>query len=151
MDRHWRGGTVASIGVASGAIALDSDAAERMHQAGIPAILVCQDPLTSDIAGMGSAEGILTARGARTSHAAVVARQLGKVCLVACSDLEIDLARRCCRIGARILNEGDVISLDGNEGTVYVGTLEVIKERPERELEIVVSWQVASRPRSFII
>ena len=135
--------TVASIGVASGAIALDSEAAERMHQSGIPAILVRRDALTADIKGMGKAEGILTARGARTSHAAVVARQLGKVCLVACQDLEIDLARRLSRIGARSLNEGDRISLDGNDGAVYAGTLGVLIERPERELEKIAYWQTS--------
>ena len=133
--------TVASIGVASGAIALDSEAAERMRLAGTPAILVCRDALTADIKGMDSSEGILTARGARTSHAAVVARQLGKACLVACAELEIDLVRRCCRIGGQSLNEGDLISIDGNDGAVYPGSLEVLRERPERELERIASWR----------
>jgi pyruvate,orthophosphate dikinase len=132
---------VASIGVATGAIALDSEAAERMHQAGTPAILVCRDALTADIKGINSSEGILTARGARTSHAAVVARQLGKACLVACPGLEIDLDHRSCKIGGQSLNEGDLLSIDGNDGAVYVGSLEMLRERPERELERIASWQ----------
>ena len=65
---------------------------------------------------MALAAGILTASGGRTSHAAVVARQLGKVCLVACPDLEIDMDRRQCRIGGTLLHEGDFLSLDGNTG-----------------------------------
>ena len=70
---------------------------------------------------MALAAGILTASGGRTSHAAVVARQLGKVCLVACPGLEIDLGRRQCRIGGTLFNEGEFSSLDGNTGAVYAG------------------------------
>ncbi len=124
----------ASMGVASGAIALDSEAAMRMAGAGTPVILVRPETETADIEGMMHAAGILTAAGGRTSHAAVVARQLGKVCLVACPDLEIDLKRRACRIGGRTMPEGEWLSLDGNQGGVYAGRLEVITERPEREL-----------------
>ena len=82
------------MGVASGAIALDPDAVKRLTGAGTPAILVRRETVTSDIEGMALAVGILTASGGRTSHAAVVARQLGKVCLVACPDLQIDLDHR---------------------------------------------------------
>jgi pyruvate, orthophosphate dikinase len=108
---------VASLGVASGAIALDPAAAVlRLVAAGRPAILVHRDTVTSDIVGMAQADGILTGSGGRTSHAAVVARQLGKVCLVACPRLEIDLEGRQCRIGDTLLDEGDMLVLDGNTG-----------------------------------
>ena len=130
----------ASIGVASGAIAFDSAAATRMASNGTPVILVRREAETADFSGMLSAAGILTAVGGRTSHAAVVARQLGKVCLVACPELQIDLDRRTCRIGDRAMHEGDYLSLDGNDGCVYVGQLEVITERPERELAAIESW-----------
>jgi len=131
---------VASLGVASGAICLDSDTAIRMAQAG-PVILVRRETETSDIGGIMSAAGILTAAGGRTSHAAVVARRLGKVCLVACPDLHIDLLQRACRIGEKTMREGEFLSLDGNDGGVYAGQLEVVTERPERDLERIANWR----------
>ncbi|HTR39741.1 MAG TPA: PEP/pyruvate-binding domain-containing protein [Bryobacteraceae bacterium] len=131
----------ASLGVATGAIALDSESAKRMAGAGKPVILVRPETETADIEGILSAAGILTAAGGRTSHAAVVARQLGKVCLVACADLEIDLPRRACRIGDRAMQEGEWLSLDGNDGGVYAGHLEVVTERPERELAHIEGWR----------
>jgi len=132
---------VAGIGVASGAIALDSEIAGQMANANTPVILVRRDMDTEDIGGMVSAIGVLTIAGSRTSHAAVVARQLGKVCLVACPDLTIDLNQRSCRIGAKTLHEGEFLSLDGNHGGIYEGKMEVITERPERELSKIKTWR----------
>ncbi len=132
---------VASMGVASGAIALDSEAATCQANAGTPVILVRRETETADIGGMLSATGILTATGGRTSHAAVVARQLGKVCLVSCPELNIDLGRRSCRIGSKTLTEGDFLSIDGNDGGIYAGKLEVVSERPERELARIAAWR----------
>ncbi len=135
---------VAGMGVASGVVALDSDAAKRASQAGTPAILVRQETVTTDIEGMAAAVGILTGSGGRTSHAAVVARQLGKVCLVACPTLAIDFAHRQCRIGGTLLNEGDYISLDGNGGAVYAGRLDPVVERPEHALAAIAAWRLAA-------
>jgi pyruvate,orthophosphate dikinase len=135
---------VASIGVVSGAVALDTTAVRRLTEAGTPAILVRRDTVTSDIEGMALAAGILTASGGRTSHAAVVARQLGKVCLVACNELEIELDRRQCRIGGTVVNEGDFLSLDGNSGAVLAGRLNAVSERPERALAAIASWREAA-------
>jgi len=132
---------VAGIGVASGALALDCEAVKQLTAAGQPAILVRRDTVTADIEGMALAAGILTGSGGRTSHAAVVARQLGIVCLVACPDLRIDIAHRQCRIGGMLLNEGDFLSLDGNTGAVHAGRLEPVTERPERALAAIASWQ----------
>lgn len=131
---------VAGLGVASGAIALDSETANRMASVERPVILVRREMDTADISGMMSATGILTVAGGRTSHAAVVARQLGKVCLVACRNLEIDLSKRCCRIGGKTMYEGEFLSLDGNNGGIYAGKLEVVLERPERELARIRNW-----------
>lgn len=131
---------VASMGAASGAIALDTDAVKRLTAAGTPAILVRRDTSTSDIEGMALAAGILTASGGRTSHAAVVARQLGKVCLVACPDLEIDLDCRQIRIGGTRLQEDDLLSLDGNTGAVHAGRLVPVTERPDRALAVIAGW-----------
>jgi pyruvate,orthophosphate dikinase len=133
----------ASVGVASGAIALDSDAVKRRSAAG-PTILVRRETATTDIEGMALAAGILTASGGRTSHAAVVARQLGKVCLVACPDLEIDLGRRQCRIGGALFNEGDFISLDGDSGAVYPGRLATLTERPDKALAAIAGWRASA-------
>jgi pyruvate,orthophosphate dikinase len=135
---------VAGMGVASGAIALDPDAVKRLTDASTPAILVRRDTVTTDIEGMALAAGILTASGGRTSHAAVVARQLGKVCLVACPGLEIDLDHRQCRIGGCVLNEGDFLSLDGNTGAVHAGQLAAVTERPERALAAIAIWRHAA-------
>jgi pyruvate,orthophosphate dikinase len=133
---------VASMGVAGGALALDTAAVQRFAAAGQPAILVRAETVTADIEGMALAAGILTGSGGRTSHAAVVARQLGKVCLVACPDLEIDLPRRECRIGGRLLKEGDLISLDGNTGAIHPGLLTPTIERPEKALAAIAAWKV---------
>ena len=113
----------ASPGVVSGEIALDGQRAAARVTAGARIILIRQDAQTSDISALESAVGLLTQRGARTSHAAVVARQLGKVCLVGCENLQIDVASRTVRFGDITLNEGDVITLDGNDGSIYPGEL----------------------------
>ena len=132
---------VASMGVASGAVALDSEAVKRLVKAGSSAILVRQETVTTDIEGMALAAGILTGSGGRTSHASVVARQLGKVCLVACPMLSINLDSRQCTIGTTLLKEGDVISLDGNTGAVHLGQLTPVIERPVHALEVIAQWQ----------
>jgi pyruvate,orthophosphate dikinase len=124
----------ASSGVAVGEIALDEARAVARHEAGVPVVLVRRDAETSDIAALESATGLLTQRGARTSHAAVVARQLGKVCLVGCSELQIDAAARTIRIGETTLHEGDVITLDGNDGLLYAAAAQVEKQYPEELL-----------------
>jgi pyruvate,orthophosphate dikinase len=136
--------TVASLGVAPGAIALDAAAAGRLAADGTQVVLVRAETTTDDIEGMARAAGVLTGAGGRTSHAAVVARQLGKVCLVGCSALSIDLQRRLCRIGERTFSEGDFISLDGNDGAIYPGRLATLAERPERELAIIAGWSRAA-------
>jgi pyruvate, orthophosphate dikinase len=129
---------VAGIGVASGAIALDPHAVKRLSATGSPAILVRRDTVTTDIEGMALVAGILTASGGRTSH---VARQLGKVCLVGCPGLVIDLARRQCTIGDILLNEDDLLSLDGDTGAVHAGRLTQVTERPDRALAAIADWR----------
>ena len=135
---------VAGMGVVSGAVALDPDAVKRLTEAGTPAILVRRETVTTDIEGMALAAGILTGSGGRTSHAAVVARQLGKVCLVGCPGLDVDLNHRQCRIGATVLKEGDFLSLNGNTGAVHLGRLTPLTERPERALAAITAWRHAA-------
>ena len=111
----------ASNGVAIGEIALDENRARVRRAAGANVVLLRRDAETRDIAALEQACGLLTERGARTSHAAVVARQLGRVCLMGCEALHIDNVERTITFGAVKLTEGDVITLDGNEGAVYAG------------------------------
>jgi pyruvate,orthophosphate dikinase len=120
----------ASSGVAIGEIALDEAHAVARHGTGVPVVLVRRDAETSDIAALESATGLLTQRGARTSHAAVVARQLGKVCLVGCAELQIDEVARTIKMGDTTLHEGDLLTLDGNEGALYAGAVQIEIEYP---------------------
>ncbi|MFD1690868.1 PEP-utilizing enzyme [Azotobacter chroococcum] len=125
----------AASGVVGGEIALDEVVARRRKAAGAAVVLVRRDAETRDIAALDLADGLLTQRGARTSHAAVVARQMGKVCLVGCERLAIDEAGRSLRIGERLLAEGEPITLDGNEGVVYAGVAKLEERVPEGLLE----------------
>jgi pyruvate,orthophosphate dikinase len=139
--RRLARGVAAGLGVASGPIALDPDAARQTAAAGRPAILVRDRTKTEDIAGIAAAAGLLTAAGGRTSHAAVVARHMGKVCVVGCGPLEIDLGSRRCAIGGEWLREGETISLDGNAGDVYAGAVRVVVEKPAAWLAQVARWR----------
>ena len=134
-------GIPASTSVGAGAIALDSAAAQKLASLGRPAILVRDDIATDDIDGICAASGILTAVGGRTSHAAVVARQLDKVCIVGCAGLTVDLAARRCCIGGVWMNEGDELSLDGNSGQIFAGTPQVVVEKPTDYLAQVARWR----------
>ncbi len=136
--------TAAGIGVASGPIAFDTEQARALAETGRAAILVREDIATDDIAGMAVAAGVLTARGGRTSHAAVVARQLGRVSLVGCESLAIDASHRRCRIGTLVLEEGDELTLDGDTGRVFAGRAAVLHERPQAALERVARWRAGS-------
>jgi pyruvate,orthophosphate dikinase len=102
-------------------------------------ILVRPDPSTEDVAGFAVAAGILTSVGGRTAHAAVVARQLGKVCLVGCHALAIDETRREATLGDHRLAEGDWLSLDGDAAIVTLGRRPIVSE-PPAELAEVSTW-----------
>jgi pyruvate, orthophosphate dikinase len=136
----------ASMGVASGPVALDVEAARRLAGEGHPPILVRPDTTTEDIAGMALAAGVLTGSGGRTSHAAVVARDRAKPCLVGCHELEVDLDARRARIGQRTFAEGDEICLDAESGLVFAGRPRVVEERPSAELATVASWARGAQP-----
>ena len=146
VDVHPIGhGTPASAGVASGHLAVDGDRARQRADAGEPVILVRDQASTDDIAALAVCRGLLTAGGARTSHAAVVARQLGLVCVVNCPELSIEPDCRRIRIGDRRLDEGDTITIDGSSGAIYAGALHVVEERPTELIDRVRAWQ-ANRP-----
>lgn len=121
----------AASGVACGEIALDEARARERKAAGCAVILVRRDAETRDISALDLADGLLTQRGARTSHAAVVARQLGKVCLVGCDALSVHETDATIAIGDLTFREGDTLTLDGNEGHVYAGVTEVQEQLPK--------------------
>jgi len=133
--------TPASSGVAVGPLALTIEDARRLAEQGTPAILVRPDAATEDIAGLAVCQGLLTAAGARTSHAAVVARELGLVCLVGCTSLSFGPAAGTLRIGAWQGGSGDVITVDGSAGRIYPGALELVREQPADLIEKVRTWQ----------
>jgi pyruvate,orthophosphate dikinase len=122
--------TAASTGVVVGRIALTSATAIALAGEGDAVILVREDMATDDIAGIEAAAGILTARGGRTSHAAVVARELGKVCLVGCRSLQLGEDAGSLRLGGRSLREGEWICLDANRGAVLAGRPRLAFHRP---------------------
>ncbi len=124
-------GLPASPGAASGAIVFDADTAEKHAEMGEAVILVRVETSPEDIHGMQAAKGILTARGGMTSHAAVVARGMGRPCVSGASGISIDMQARVLRTGGRELKEGDTITLDGTSGEVMAGLV------PTRQPELV--------------
>ena len=99
------------------------------------------DTSTADIAGFIAAGGIITAVGGRTAHAALVARQMGKPCVVGCSALSIDASGRAAHLAGKIIKEGDWLSIDGEAGAIYLGRCEIVAERPNAELAMVERWR----------
>jgi pyruvate,orthophosphate dikinase len=116
-------GTGASAGIAVGRAAFDSDSARRLAESGDPIILVRRDTSTEDVAGFALSAGIITAVGGRTAHAALVARQMGKPCVVGCAALTVDAARHSARLAGTTVNEGDWLSIDGGTGAIHFGRL----------------------------
>jgi pyruvate, orthophosphate dikinase len=134
-------GTSASSGVAVGRAAFDAASAARLAADGDPIILVRPEITTADVSGFAAADGIVTTVGGRTAHAALVARQMGKPCIVGCAALAVDATRRHARLAEAAINEGDWLSIDGEAATIYLGRGEIIAERPEAELALVEAWR----------
>ncbi len=133
-------GLPASPGAATGIVVLTADEAELRGKAGQKVILVRTETSPDDIHGMDAAEGILTARGGMTSHAAVVARGMGRSCVAGCSELHIDRANGRLRIGGRDLEEGDPLTIDGSTGEVFAGTVATVMPELDAEFETLMGW-----------
>jgi pyruvate,orthophosphate dikinase len=137
-------GTGASSGVAVGRAAFESASADRLAQGGDPVILMRPDTSTADIAGFNISAGIVTAVGGRTAHAALVARQMGKPCVVGCARLSVDASHRHATLDAATIQEGDWISIDGGTGAIYRGRGKVVTERLDAELAVIERWQASA-------
>ena len=132
-------GLAASPGAAVGHAVFDAETAELRGQSE-DVILVRWETSPDDIHGMIAAKGILTAHGGIASHAALVARGMGKPCIAGCADLTIDLARRVATIGGHTVAEGDLITLDGGTGSVILGAVELVPARINDDLETILDW-----------
>ena len=133
-------GLPASPGAASGSIVLDADTAEKRAEMGEAVILVRVETSPEDIHGMHAAKGILTARGGMTSHAAVVARGMGRPCVSGASGLSIDMKTRTLRMGNRELKEGDILTLDGASGDIMAGEVPTIEPELAGDFATLMEW-----------
>jgi pyruvate,orthophosphate dikinase len=136
-------GTSASTGVAIGAAVFDPERATTVKQGGRAIVLIRENAETSDIGALSEAAALIAAEGARTSHAAVVARELGKVCIVGCEGLTIDPSGRKGAFGAETIEEGETLSVDGVNGKIYRGEIEVVSGRPTELLATIARWRAA--------
>ncbi|WP_192826546.1 pyruvate, phosphate dikinase [Janibacter melonis] len=119
-------GMGASPGAAVGAVAFDNASATAKAAEGVDVVLVRRETSPEDLPGMIAAQGVLTARGGKTSHAAVVARGMGMCAVVGAEDLQIDVSKKTITVGETVVSEGDVISIDGKTGQIYLGAVDVI-------------------------
>ena len=133
-------GLNASPGAASGEVVFDADTAEERGRDGDSVILVRWETTPDDIHGMIAAQGILTAHGGMTSHAAVVARGMGKPCVAGCEALSVDVDAKTASLNGTKLAEGDVITIDGGTGEVIVGEVELIPPDINEDFETVLGW-----------
>ena len=133
-------GLNASPGAACGAVVLDANTAAERGKAGESVILVRWETTPDDIHGLIHSKGVLTAHGGMTSHAAVVARGMGKPCVAGCDGLEIDTDARTLRIGGHDLREGDTITIDGGTGRVIIGEVKLVPPQINEDFETVLVW-----------
>jgi pyruvate, orthophosphate dikinase len=145
IDPNFKGkpiavGLAASPGAASGKAIFDADEAERVGKLGQKVILVREETKPEDIHGFFAAQGILTSRGGKTSHAAVVARGMGKPCVSGCEELHIDPTGREATIGNIHVKEGDFITIDGSRGEVYLGEVSTVDPEISDDLLMLLNW-----------
>ena len=133
-------GLNASPGAACGKVVFDADTAEEQGKAGEDVILVRWETTPDDIHGLIQSKGILTAHGGMTSHAAVVARGMGKPCVAGCEALTLDLEKGTASIGGHEVSEGDVITIDGGTGRVIVGAVELVPPQINDDFETILEW-----------
>ena len=145
LDPNFKGkpiatGLPASPGAASGKVVFDADEAERRGRLGEKVILVREETKPEDIHGFFASQGILTSRGGKTSHAAVVARGMGKPCVSGCEELHIDLQAKQATRGDTRIKEGDFITIDGTRGAVFLGEVPTVDPEASPELLTLLKW-----------
>lgn len=145
IDPNFKGkpiatGLPASPGAASGKAVFDADEAERLGKLGHKVILVREETKPEDIHGFFASQGILTSRGGKTSHAAVVARGMGKPCVSGCEALRIDPKERIATIENITIKEGDFITIDGSKGEVFLGEVPTVEPEISKDLLTLLSW-----------
>lgn len=133
-------GLPASPGAASGHAVFDADRAETLGRNGEKVILVREETKPEDIHGFFAAQGILTSRGGKTSHAAVVARGMGKPCVAGAEGIHVDVKTRTAKIGEKVIHEGDYITIDGGTGHVYQGVIPTVEPTFSDELKVLLTW-----------
>jgi len=145
LDPSFRGkplatGLPASPGAAAGMIVFDADTAEARGKSGAKIILVREETKPEDIHGFFAAQGVLTSRGGRTSHAAVVARGMGKPCVSGAESIVVDVRNKVAHIGPALLKEGQIITIDGSTGAVYFGEVPTVEVEFSRDMATLLSW-----------
>ena len=138
-------GLGASPGAAAGRVVFSAEEAVAAKAKGVKTILVRNETSPEDIAGMDAAEGILTAKGGRTSHAAVVARGMGKCCVVGCEALRIDYKSGTMTAGGKTVKEGDWITLDGASGSIYLGQVPTTQAKVSGDFSKLMGWADKAR------
>lgn len=133
-------GLPASPGAATGQVVFDSEEAAECNNQGTKVILVRIETSPEDIQGMSSAQGILTARGGMTSHAAVVARGMGKCCVVGCGELQINESAQEFKVGNHIIKKGDWLTLDGTTGEVILGQVPTVQPELDSDFKKLMNW-----------
>ena len=138
-------GLPASPGAATGQIVFSADDAAAFAAEGKKVILVREETSPEDLAGMVAAEGILTARGGMTSHAAVVARGMGKCCVSGCKEITVDEANKTLTVGGKVYTEGDFISLNGTDGNVYTEAIKTLAPELSGDFGQIMEWADEAR------
>ena len=133
-------GLPASPGAASGQVVFDADRAVELGGQGLPVLLLREETKPEDIHGFFAARGILTSRGGKTSHAAVVARGMGKPCVAGAEGIEVDVMRRIAVVGRETIREGDVLTIDGSSGEVYRGEVPTVEPEFTDSLTTLLGW-----------
>lgn len=133
-------GIAASPGAATGIVVFDVKKAVAMGESGVKVILVREETKPEDVPAFFASVGILTSRGGKTSHAAVVARGMGKPCIVGCSDMKIDYASKKFQVENNTVLEGDVITIDGSDGRVFMGEVPTIEPKITDDFRTILRW-----------
>jgi pyruvate,orthophosphate dikinase len=133
-------GLPASPGAATGQVVFDADEAEELGNAGKKVILVRPETTPDDIHGIVAAQAIVTSRGGMTSHAAVVARGMGKACICGCDALKIDVKTKQFTVDEKVINYGDIITIDGSTGEIMLGEIPMIEPQLSDEFQLLLAW-----------